>query len=61
MDIVIIILIPMLLGFLVGIFIKSTIEMIIYSNNKWYCKYYLKDEWNRWKYIVSNSIVNHRN
>lgn len=51
MDIVIMVLIPMILGFLVGTLIKCGIEMIIMSNNKWYCKYHLKDEWNRWKYI----------
>ena len=51
MNIVIMILIPIILGFVVGLLIKSTIETIIMNNNKWYCKYYLKDEWNRWKYI----------
>lgn len=51
MNIVTMILIAIMLVFVVGMFIKSTIELIIYSNNKWYCKYRLKDEWNRWKYI----------
>ena len=51
MDIVIMIVIPIILGILAGTLIKCGIEMIIMSNNKWYCKYYLKDEWNRWKYI----------
>ena len=51
MNIVTMILIPIILGFLVGMFIKTSIETIIMNNNKWYCKYYLKDDWNRWKYI----------
>ena len=51
MDIVTMFLIPIILGFVVGLLIKSTIETINMNNNKRYCKYYLKDEWNRWKYI----------
>ena len=54
MDIVIMILIPMILGFLVGTLIKCVIESIIINNNKWYCKYRLTDEWNRWKYIQNH-------
>ena len=54
MDIVIMIVIPIILGFVVGTLIKLSIELIIMNNNKWYCKYYCKDEWNRWKYIQNH-------
>ena len=54
MDIVIMIVIPMILGFLVGTLIKCGIDSIILNNNKWYCKYYCKDDWNRWKYIQNH-------